>query len=159
MIQIIPNKNLVFLSENEPFEIDCSIVSDVEFIGIDGENKWVEYKPFTGRVTSYDWSKVDSIIAEAQAKQNIESIKQNPPSPSEHYYFDEESVEWVFSIDLKVQDIKNKLERIDSKYHSDRSWREYVINNPAQFSTQAVDRMQQAENEAQLLRDELATLT
>ena len=61
MLQIIPKKNLVFLDENTPYEVDCSAVSDVEFIGIDGEEKWVEHKPFTGRITDYDWDKASSL--------------------------------------------------------------------------------------------------
>ena len=54
-----------------------------------------------------------------------------------------------------INNIKNKLKQIDKEYNSDRSWREYVINNPNQFSTKAIDRMEQAEKEARLLRDEL----
>ncbi len=73
MIQIIPNKNLVFLEENKPISVDCSSLSDVEFVGIEGKNKWVEYKPFTGRVTEYDWGEVEVILQEA------EDIANTPP--------------------------------------------------------------------------------
>ena len=48
--------------------------------------------------------------------------------------------------------IQFQLEQIDIKYASDRSWREFVINNPDQFSDQAVVRMQEAENKASDLR-------
>ena len=48
--------------------------------------------------------------------------------------------------------IQFQLEQIDIQYASDRSWREFVINNPNQFSDQAVVRMQEAENKASDLR-------
>jgi hypothetical protein len=51
--------------------------------------------------------------------------------------------------------IQFQLEQIDIKYASDRSWREFVINNPDQFSDQAVARMQEAEDKASELRANL----
>ena len=51
--------------------------------------------------------------------------------------------------------LQSKLDSIDARYHSDRSWREYVISNPDGFSSEAVERMQAAEDEAQPIRDEL----
>lgn len=61
--------------------------------------------------------------------------------------------------DITTEEIKAgielKLYMIDTEYNSDRSWREYVINNPKQFSAQAVARMQEAEDEASILRNKL----
>ena len=54
--------------------------------------------------------------------------------------------------------LQSQLDSIDARYHSDRSWREYVIANPDGFAPDAVDRMQAAEDEAAPLRDELAAL-
>lgn len=54
--------------------------------------------------------------------------------------------------------LQSQLAAIDSRYNSDRSWREYVIAHPDGFAPDAVARMQAAEDEAQPLRDELAAL-
>ena len=51
--------------------------------------------------------------------------------------------------------LQSQIAAIDSRYHSDRSWREYVIANPDGFSPEAVERMQKAEDEAQPIRDKL----
>ena len=54
--------------------------------------------------------------------------------------------------------LQAQLDSIDARYHSDRSWREYVIAHPDGFAPDAVERMQAAEDEAAPLRDELAEL-
>lgn len=55
----------------------------------------------------------------------------------------------------KKAKVQAELDKIDKVYSSDRSWREYVVNNPNQFSTQAVARMQEAEDKAEALRQKL----
>jgi hypothetical protein len=61
--------------------------------------------------------------------------------------------------DITTEEVKSgtqlKLSLIDKEYNSDRSWREYVINNSEQFSAQAVARIQEAEDKAQALRQQL----
>lgn len=55
----------------------------------------------------------------------------------------------------RIAVIQFKLAEIDKEYKSDRSWREYVIANPNPFSEQAVARMQEAEEKANVLRQEI----
>jgi hypothetical protein len=61
--------------------------------------------------------------------------------------------------DITTEEVKagvqSKLSLIDKEYNSDRSWREYVISNPEQFSAQVVARMQEAEDKAEELRQKL----
>jgi hypothetical protein len=70
------------------------------------------------------------------------------------YTDDGEYVDDITTEEIKAG-IEIKLSMIDVEYNSDRSWREYVISNPEQFSAQAVSRMQEAEDKAQILRNEL----
>lgn len=55
----------------------------------------------------------------------------------------------------EIGEIRTELKRLDNRYNMDRSVREFIINNPDQFPAEAVDRMKQAEREAQALRDKL----
>ena len=71
---------------------------------------------------------------------------------------DGEHTGWEEDADAKRDRLQSQLDSIDARYHSDRSWREYVIANPDGFTTEAVERMQAAEDEAQPIRDELAEL-
>ena len=66
--------------------------------------------------------------------------------------------EWVAERmpDSKIRDIlTGKLDDIDTEYNSDRSWREYVIANDEKFHIKAVERMRDAEDEAQIIRNEI----
>lgn len=58
----------------------------------------------------------------------------------------------------RKQEILQELEAIDAQYHSDRSWREYVLANSNQFDDKAVNRMQNAEDRAETLRQEYRKL-
>jgi hypothetical protein len=64
--------------------------------------------------------------------------------------------------DITTEEVKSgtqlKLLLIDKEYNSDRSWREYVISNPEQFSAQAVARIQEAEDKASTLRNRLNSM-
>ena len=69
--------------------------------------------------------------------------------------------EWVAERmpDSEIRDIlTGKLDDIDTEYNSDRSWREYVIANEADFHTEAVERMREAEDKAQIIRNEIEGL-
>lgn len=74
--QIIPEKNLVFIDEDRPITVDCRALDPkIAFVGMEGDQKWVEFKPFTGRVTDYDFTLIDALFAAAE-----ELIRQDPPT-------------------------------------------------------------------------------
>lgn len=56
-------------------------------------------------------------------------------------------------------EIKEALDSIDARYHTDRGVREHILDNPDQYADGAVDRAKAAEEKASSLRDELAELT
>lgn len=58
----------------------------------------------------------------------------------------------------KIRVMKERLQRIDSEYNTDRGVREYIINNSGEFNKYCVDRMQAAEDKVQKIRDELREL-
>jgi hypothetical protein len=68
MKQIIPAKNLIFLDDDAaPVSIDCSALApDVAFAGWDGNEKWIELHPFTGRIYEYDFTAIDALFDQAQ---------------------------------------------------------------------------------------------
>ena len=82
----------------------------------------------------------------------LDDFPDAPVPPKPDYNPDEKEVQ------AERDRLQSQLDSIDARYHSDRSWREYVIANPDGFTPEAVERMQAAEDEAQPLRDELAEL-
>lgn len=58
----------------------------------------------------------------------------------------------------RIAEIEEELERIDQHHHTDRGVRQHMIEHPSEYAAEAVSRAQAAEDEAQILRDELATL-
>jgi len=61
--------------------------------------------------------------------------------------------------DNEIREILDaKLKAIDIEYNSDRSLREYVIANEVDFHTEAAERMQEAEDKAQIIRNEIEGL-
>ncbi|RXE48695.1 hypothetical protein [Chromohalobacter israelensis] len=82
MQQIIADQHIVFVDEQTSYEVDCSTLLDdgVVFAGIIDKEKWVERRPFTGRITDYDFSTVDQLIADAE-QLHVDATQ--PPSEQE----------------------------------------------------------------------------
>ena len=86
-----------------------------------------------------------------------------PAHVSPGYLYDEATGKFTApdtspTVEQQREQLQAQLDSIDARYHSDRSWREYVIAHPDGFAPDAVERMQAAEDEAAPLRDELAAL-
>lgn len=69
-------------------------------------------------------------------------------------HYPDDVLTWDDCPEQRKQEILQELNSIDSNYHSDRSWRDYVLANSDQFNDKAVNRMQDAENKAEKLRQE-----
>lgn len=54
-----------------------------------------------------------------------------------------------------IEKLKNQLASIDTESLTDRTWREYVIAHAADFSHEALSRLQEYENKAIALREQL----
>jgi hypothetical protein len=106
------------------------------------------------------YSKEDGISSEIYVYEEIPETHTDIPRPSDYHKWGYDA--WVEDLELKKevdrQKIFTQLDEIDKEYHSDRSWREFVIANPEQFSAQAVSRMQEAEDKASTLRNRLNSM-
>lgn len=58
--------NMVFLTENQGYEVDCSSLENIVFYAEQGNEKWVEREPFNGRETDFDQSVIDNLFAQAE---------------------------------------------------------------------------------------------
>lgn len=80
--------NLVFFSKQDSFLMDCTFLANqnIAFVcELNGE-KWVEYKPFTGRVYEFDFTQLEPLYLEAQRlyneqQENIQSQFENVIMP------------------------------------------------------------------------------
>lgn len=55
----------------------------------------------------------------------------------------------------EIEKLKNQLASIDTESLTDRTWREYVIAHASDFSPEALSRLQEYENKAIALREQL----
>lgn len=106
------------------------------------------------------YSKEDGIPSEIYVWEEIPETHTDIPRPSEYHKWETDTwVEDTATMEkAKHRELLRQLDAIDAEYHSDRSWREFVIANPEQFSSAAVARMQLAENRAEELRIQRAEL-
>jgi hypothetical protein len=105
----------------------------------------------TTKENGTQYTELNSNIVKFHDDNNLTLAEVNRPLT---YTDDGEYIDDITTEEIKAG-IELKLSMIDVEYNSDRSWREYVISNPEQFSAQAVARMQEADEKAQVLRNEL----
>ena len=108
-------------------------------------------------INSYAWDGTEWVLKQDTAEIErfdfaLDDFPDAPVPAKPDYNPDEKEVQ------AKRDRLQSQLDSIDARYHSDRSWREHVIANPDGFASEAVERMQAAEDEAQSIRDELAEL-
>ena len=104
------------------------------------------------RWNNTDWEQYADTSTIEQFGFSLDDFPDAPAPTKPNYNPDEKEVQ------AERDRLQSQLDSIDARYHSDRSWREYVIANPDGFTPEAVERMQAAEDEAQPIRDELAEL-
>lgn len=92
MKQIIADKNLVFLNEDDVVEVDCSSLLNqgYVFVGEDAEGLWAEEEDFVDRIRDFDTSIALGLFEQALFKQES-SIK-------EEENFEFINGEWVLNI-------------------------------------------------------------
>ena len=110
-----------------------------------------------GSINKYVWDGSDWVLEQNTTEIErfdftLDDFPDAPVPPEPDYNPDEKEVQ------AERDRLQSQLDSIDARYHSDRSWREHVIANPDKFASEAVERMQAAEDEAQPIRDELAEL-
>ena len=110
-----------------------------------------------GSINKYVWDGSDWVLEQNTTEIErfdftLDDFPDAPVPPEPDYNPDEKEVQ------AERDRLQSQLDSIDARYHSDRSWREYVIANPDGFTPEAVERMQAAEDEAQPLRDKLKEL-
>lgn len=73
-------------------------------------------------------------------------------------YYPDDVLTWDDCPNQRKPQILQELEAIDAEYHSDRSWREHVLTNSADFPDTRVQHFQEAEDKANTLRKEYRSL-
>lgn len=109
-VQILTDKNLVAIND-ENINIDCArFKSDFIFCEINSITRWIEKEPFKGREKLKDWSKVESFIDEAKVILNKKANK-----PNTYSIWDETTQDWIKDETLKKEfENKEKLQEINS---------------------------------------------
>jgi hypothetical protein len=72
MRQIVPDQNLVFLSDDNSYTVSCIdlVNRKIAYVGEDNDGLWVEYTPFTGRVRVFDDSIINLLFFRARAQRD-----------------------------------------------------------------------------------------
>ena len=75
MCSIIVKENIVMIG-NESVEMDCSSLKDkFVFCQIDEDERWIEKEPFTGKITTANWTEILLFIEAAKVRLNtVEEI-------------------------------------------------------------------------------------
>ena len=72
MYSIIVKENIVMI-DNQSVSIDCSSLKDkFVFCQIDKDERWVEKEPFTGKITTANWTEILLFIEAAKVRLNTE---------------------------------------------------------------------------------------
>lgn len=74
MRQIVPEQNLVYLSDGDSYTVDCSelVADNIAHVGEDQSGLWIERQPFDGRIRVFNTKAVNRAFERARAQRDAE---------------------------------------------------------------------------------------